>query len=372
MLGDVLSVIRWKEAHGEILDRAEEDYAGLLAGLLGFALRRLDQADPKLADEVFTAAAAADVVQLRRVLLAPEVSSRLRLAHRGGGDDGELAVFLVRSFEIERAWRSGSAPSGGVRPGEGRLLWSALGDCCFDTARGAWIEQLPVAGLIVDADSPAAVRFDHGLRMKCGMEAYSDPAARGLALSKLWAAVEALDLVDPAISAFVRRFTLVANVVMDREMDGFSSGSMNQYVGRSIFWNAHLTSVDTGTLAEALVHEAIHTLLDMHRARTHWVPSPRQSSADDVIVSPWTGSGLLLESFLQACFVWYGLLHFWRTVGASSAPFSRERVEKGVSMARAGFLKGSLTEHLSRERPGIAPEVLELISDMQADVAKAG
>ena len=312
MLGDVLSVIRWEEAHGQILDRAEDDYVTLLAGLLGSALHRLDQADPELADEVF-AAAAADVDSLRRLLLAPETSCRLRLANQGDWDDRELAVFLARSFELELARRSGSAPSHGVRPGEGPLLWSALGDCCFDIARGVWVEQPPVAGLVVDADSPAAVRFDIGLRMKCGMEAYNDPAARGLALRKLGVAVEALDLVDPVISAFVRRFTQVDNVVTDRGMDGFSSGSMNQYVGRSIFWNAHLTSVDAGTLAEALVHEAIHTLLDMHRSRNPWVLGPRQPAGEhDVIVSPWTGAGLLLEPFLQACFVWYGLLHFWR------------------------------------------------------------
>ena len=42
----------------------------------------------------------------------------------------------------------------------------------------------------------------------------------------------------------------------------------------------------------------------------------------------------------------------------------------GLSLARAGFLKGPLTGRLSPEHPRIAPEVLELICDMQAGVAE--
>ncbi|MFX5245455.1 hypothetical protein ABTD35_22120, partial [Acinetobacter baumannii] len=72
---------------------------------------------------------------------------------------------------------------------------------------------------------------------------------REAAVHKVEEAMCAIEAVDLRIAAFVRRFTLAISIVTDDEGRRFSSGSVNQYVGRSILWNAHLPSVDIGVLA---------------------------------------------------------------------------------------------------------------------------
>ena len=68
--------------------------------------------------------------------------------------------------------------------------------------------------------------------------------------------------------------------------------------------------IDYLDIAEALVHEAIHSLLYMQERCHPWVPAELYAPVPRV-VSPWRGRNLALRPFLQACFVWYGILQFW-------------------------------------------------------------
>src|SRR5208337_3830771 len=164
---------------------------------------------------------------------------------------------------------------------------------------------------------------------------YHEPTTKELALSRLEAAMRALGEADPPVAEFVRHFTLVATVVTTDE-SSFSSGSTIQYVGRSMFCNAHLTAIDSAVLAEALVHEAIHSLLYMHELCEPWV---RYEGLQDAIPieSPWTGSRLALRAFLHACFVWFGLVNFWTRAQRASI-FPPRRIEEHLVMARTGSL----------------------------------
>jgi HEXXH motif-containing protein len=179
--------------------------------------------------------------------------------------------------------------------------------------------------------------------------------------------MQALDAVSAIIASFTRRFTMVANLLIDEEA-GFSSGSTNEYVGRSIFWNAHRESVDTGALAEALVHEAIHSLLSMTQVVDPWFVSNDWLSRTATIESPWTGAKLRIEPFLQACFVWFGLAHFWATSQHSNC-FTAQCMETGLARCRQGFLKGSLSSRMGEYLPDVAPDLVKVIGDMQDRIA---
>ena len=372
MLDGVVGVLKWRGEGPEALELAESTYSSRIAGLLGRELGRLEEADPAQAAAIVELLGAADAATLRRVVLAPETSYRLLWKHLNGQDEQDLWRHLTGALEVELARlpaTSARAPVAASAALPAGARWSALGDAYLDGAGGEVVAQPPLAGLVVDADSPAAIHLHCGLGVGMRLRHYADPAAKQVALQKTEDAMRALDVVDPMIAGFVRRFTLVANVVMDDEGERFSSGSTNQYVGRSIFWNAHLPSVDTGLVAEALVHEAIHALLDMHQLHEPWFLSAELLPDDPVVQSPWTGSPLRLEPFLQACFVWFGLSHFWAAARRRS-PFAAERVERGVAATRRGFLRGPLLPRIEAHLPNIAPELRELVRAMQEDVVR--
>jgi hypothetical protein len=360
MLEGVLGVLQWKGRTQDSLEYAESAYTSMLAERLGASLGELEKVEPERAAHILRLLDVSGPAPLRRVLLAPEMSCRLLWGHPGACDNRDLWQFLSDALEIE----SGSPPtSSGTR-------WSALGNVRCNGATGESVSQPPLAGLVIDADSPAAICFggenDIGIRL----QHYRDPQVKETALRKMERAMLAIDAMEPTIASFGRRFTLVASIVTDGAESGFSSGSTDQYIGRSIFWNAHLTGVSTEVLAEAIVHEAIHSLLYMHEVREPWFLFPEQYSFDVLIESPWTGAKLRLEPFLQACFVWFGLTNFW-TLAQRNSPFDAECARERLNTARRGFTLGPLLSRIAEHVHLITPNLLELIRLMQDDIMSA-
>jgi hypothetical protein len=305
-----------------------------VAGNLGHYLRQIEAEGSELPARILALLSQADAKTLRRVVLAPETTSRVLYAHPGGCDDRSLGQYLTELLE--------SGP-----------------------------EQPTEVGLVVDSDSSAAVCFDYSTLRDGGMrlEHYSDPAARELAIGKLASAMRGIDATDRGVASIVRRYTLVANVLVDSENPKFTSGSTSQYVGRSLFCNAHLPSVDTELLADSLVHEAIHSLLYMHELCEPWILDEAVITRCSVVESPWSGATLMVRPFLQACFVWFGLTHFWMRAQRRST-FQPERVEARLATARGGFLNGPLEARLADYVRYISPTLLELLGAMQEMVLK--
>lgn len=332
MLDGVLTALRWRGGAEEALDVTESAYASFVSGQLGQELGKLDETDPARGAEVLGMLSLANADDLRRAVLAPETCSRLLWGHPGRCDDRDFWAYLTDALQ--------DAPPAATR-----------------------------CGLVVDTESPAATCFDYSTLHEGGMrlEHYSDPRAKEAALVKLDQAMRGVDEVDADLGGFVRRFTLVANVVVDSDSGKFTSGSTGQYIGRSIFCNSELASADIELLAESLVHEATHSLLYMHEALHPWVLRDEPFDAEAVVVSPWSGATLPVRPFLQACFVWFALVNFW-SLAQGGRTFGQTRVEERLAVARRGFLAGPLIDLISEYVPHIAPELLGLVRAMQDEV----
>ena len=277
-----------------------------------------------------------DADALSDVVLAPETSSRVLWGHPGRCDERDLASYLADVLTA-----------------------------------GVVVSER--AGLRVDTDSPAAVCFDYTTLRDGGMRLawYDDVADRDLALSRLDQAVLGIEATDPGVAAFVRRFTLVANPVVNTETPAYTSGSTSQYIGRSLICNAHLPGVDAGVVAESLVHEATHSLLYMHEVTEPWLLDERLIDRDSVVRSPWSGATLMLRPFLQACFVWFGLANFWALASTDgTGAFEPERVSQRLTMTRRGFEQGPLLALVADYAPNISPALLSLVAAMQDDVLR--
>ena len=332
MLEGVVDVLKWSVDPSAALNLAEDRYSSHLASLLGHRLGELEASDPLRAGTIVQLLEDLGAEALRRVIVAPETS--FRLLWQGHGHD--------------------------------EALWRALEGTRLD-ARNGFRHAPLVGGLAIDAAGTAAVRIHPHLAIGLPLLPYEQKDRREAALHKVAEAMCTIDAAEPRIAAFVRRFTLAVSIVTDDEGRRFSSGSMNQYVGRSILWNAHLPSVDIASLAEALVHEAIHAYLYMHEACDPWFVDHEMIPDHPVVTSPWTGAELRLEPFLQACFVWFGLLHFWRSADRAGI-FPGGRAAKGIALAHSGFCKGPLLSYIPALGRHLREPVAELVRHMQENI----
>ena len=369
MLAETLHVLRWKSAQEGVFEQVERAYTSLAAGSLGSSLAECARGNPRQAEHIIGLMTEMDADHLRQVLLAPESASRLLWGHPGACDERDVWSYLVDVLEVEAAL---ATPMAGrtANLSTPRRRWSALGDFCVNDSGAAVIWQRPLAGLAIDSESPFAVCFNCSSVRNGSMrlEHFADGPGKDLALERIRTAMLAIEAADPQVAGFVRRFTLIAHVVVDSGTDKFSSGSSGEYTGRSILCNAHLPGVSIEVLAEALVHEAIHSFLYMQEACHAWVSDEEQCSDEAVVRSPWSGAMLPLRNFLQACFVWFGLAHFWMRA-PQGRPFERNRLEARLETARQGFLAGRLLNRISEFLPSIAPRVLDLVDAMQENIA---
>ncbi len=350
-------VLAWRPGREQDWLAVHDGYQARLADRLGDALARADRHWPGRAQDLRAAIAGLSNHGLQRFLFAPETASRLLwpACH----DPAEALAFLGRGVAVERALEAGD-------PGPARRTWSALGDAWTGpTGPG---RQPSVAGLPpLDLISPHARAVDlEGEAIRLATPRAAQPAAeRRIVLARLTAIGAALARLGPAWPLFVRTFTKVLVLQPDPDAPrSFSSGTSGQYPGRSLLANAHLPSVSLEVIADGLVHESIHGLLYMQEQQRPWVLTDALYGGQKVTRSPWTGTPLPLRPYMQAAFVWYGLLHFWSQALAAGV-FDPARARERLRIAARGFLGAPLVSQLEPFRSDLAPELPDAIGEMQ-------
>jgi hypothetical protein len=299
-----------------------------------------------------------------RVLTAPETS--YRIIYKDSCTLSEAADFIQRSLQSEMA-REGSTTEFKDD------IWTPYGDMCF-RSDGSVFRFPQISGpMPLDFGSPLVAKVDLGGpgNSMAEVRAPFDTSEVELIIERLNLACQGIHAACPQLLDFVLTFNKVVISVKDpAEPNRFSSGSTTQYVGRTFFTNPHVDSVDIVDLAEALVHEGIHAVLFMDELRHPWGDIAELRDGVRRVGSPWTGNSLSLSSFLQACFVWYGLAHFW-ALALRERAFDPQRIKQRFIQAVCGFLGGPLVQNLETFLPGIYPEVVETIQKMQARVVNA-
>jgi hypothetical protein len=344
-------ILSWSNSEA-LFSEVHEAYVEMVSDALGVYLRvlrtqirdfstRIEMAIEKCSDEAFL-----------RVVLAPETVARLLFF--GLNNLCESATFLNDAFQAELLLETDCRNSD-------RELWTALGDIRIVPGVRHVPRPCPVGRIPVDFDSPHGRSFESQKRDLGGSRIVLGEEERNLALDRLSAAYRLLS--DVGLTKFVSQFTKVIVLTRD-DARGFSSGSETRYIGRSELCNLHNSGIDHFDVAEALVHESIHSILYMEERRRPWVPAALYAPIPRV-VSPWSGRVLPLRPFLQACFVWYGIAQFWGKT-ATTANFPPDAIAERLARSTRGFLGPLLRECLLQEDvDAISPEVLAAIAEMQ-------
>lgn len=236
----------------------------------------------------------------------------------------------------------------------------------------AALQANPQGGALLDFDGPAhradaarrfdrfgAVPLDHRPRVH----------------QRIQEAFDLLHAGSPAAARFTRRFTRVIAPIQTADADGeFGSFSSSWYPARTVLLNAHSRSMSLEELAAALLHEAIHSLVDVSEIGDRLIVDGRSGAG--LVNSPWTGARISLQSLLDAYFVWYGLLRFWLQTRSRGA-VERARADELIARCSEGFMpalsevvRGRLVDVHAETRAAI-DLVREAVSNLETAAAPA-
>lgn len=300
---------------------------------------------------------------------------------------------LFKEF-IGRSIRAEETRAGDISLEVLEEYWSASGDfICRGAEASAHIpktenrlryQSTPISSMLsVDFRSPEALSIElHGEHGQLSLKQLGNKVSSGsLALysisdqssiaKRLATAYKYISSVAPHVAWFVDTFTLslVVRVDLDRP-NRFTSGSSGQFVGRTCLINPTAKGVDDAVLAEALIHEAIHSLLYMQERNRAWVNNRDVFSGEGYrTTSPWSDNPLRPRQFMQACFVWFGLYNFWRDPEAKSIFGLAARRQE--LKARDGFYRNKLADLTASWKYFSDPEVIDTIQRLQEQVIRS-
>lgn len=252
---------------------------------------------------------------------------------------------------------------GQVPASKHRQIWSALGDTAYSLSDDdKWnldFEAAELGGFLpVDTRCPATRGEIPGVPTKSSTISVDDEAAI-VALLR-----EALSIIEAANAVTLQFLIDFARVIVARqtsEDDGFHSAGARITPGRMVMTNPLRRFDKAESIVDALVHEAIHCAIDHCEFEK---PILTLGRTDDMIRSPWTGKPLDLNTFVQACCVWYGLTHFWQ--GVVQNPRLRSKgSEAMLAQARKGFGKANPVSTVEQYAASFDPELIEAIQCMR-------
>lgn len=240
--------------------------------------------------------------------------------------------------------------------------WTALGDYLLEADGRVSFEapRLP-CGAVLDWQSPNAL--SELPEISGEFQPFTFEEARG-ACRRLSDAHALVSDASAHWAALMGRFLRVVLLRRDPSADAFSSATSRLAIGRPVLRNPHLPAGSPEVVADGLVHEAVHTLLD-HLELTDPIVCSDAHARDALIPSNWTGRPLDLNTYVHACLVWFALSRFWMEALRAGAG-ERETVIRLLTSRTSGFFNGpALADAVSPYRRALAADVPEVLAEIQ-------
>jgi len=164
-------------------------------------------------------------------------------------------------------------------------------------------------------------------------------------LSKVKASIDFMESASTPAFNFFRLYTREIKVLKDRTRDSFWSSSPERKMLGTYLWNINPQTCTIESIVDALLHEAVHSYLDINsllRAQPTsdckpWMSNQLMYDGISRLQSPWTGAPLSVPIFIHACFVWFSLASFWAGVAMAEISYNRGAARHLFSRAIRGF-----------------------------------
>lgn len=361
----LIDLLEWKPG-SNLIAEYERASSARAEARLSWALAAVSGRSATVGADLVAVARDLPAESVVRIALAPELEYQVRLGRLSeDGVDG-LGSFLAQSLQAELLLVYER-----IRMVESRGVWTALGDACVRPPRS------PKSGSknrITRAPELAkAVRLDFASPYNRGDVARRFAGVAGVPAREQRSTVaqlrEALALVASSSTeahAFTLAFTrVVAPICVSKLADDFGSFSSSWYPGRTVLVNPHSPRMGRLEQAAALVHEAIHGLIDVSELGNRLLADGKRPRHP--VKSPWTGATISLQSLLDAYFVWYGLLWLWqRATENRAAPVDVARAQ--IERCRRGF-DPEFESVVGDELPAVHPFAEQSIASLREAVA---
>jgi len=322
---------------GGVLFRSVHDaFLDEVSAALGSALSVVNAEDNYLC-EVTELIERVSPIGLLRFVLAPETTARTTSRIL----PPDAARFFRESLQAELARDGGAVTTSNV-------IWSAVGDLWVSRA-GSVQHSVPGIRLFpVDLDSP----FLRSVHLTGPQTRATLPLAtlshedRCAVVERLAESEAAVERTDPGVARFLQMFVKVLTLRSSHHTR-FECSSLTRFVGRALFYGVGWSEVSREELAESIVHEAIHACLLMAE-RSGWLGRDGGIfTLSREVISPWTGARIRPSSFIHACFVWYGLVNFWR-LAVERGSFEQTSAEGRLWKAAGGFIRRAPSDCLEK------------------------
>jgi hypothetical protein len=374
MVTDLTSYFGWED-RCDFVNALQESLVEAQCSRFERVVRALRTLDANRAEKLIERFSRLPEQSFLRVFMAPETGYRLGY---DGADHSDRTAAYLESVLFAEELRLGLVEH------RGGPVWSALGDTYVPGKDGIASEAheectlsfdprrtyvAPVVdGIVVDFASPNAL----GKLVHVAGDAA--PMSAGNALTSLERVQRAIRLIDRASAgarAMFGAFTSVIIVRYDPSARNFyTSASTTFCLKRPVLRNPFVPSATISEIADGLVHEAIHCVCDAVEIREfRWLTGDERSPELSAVKirSPWTERPLDLHTYLQACWVWYGLWNFWLAALSTEAHDAAETV-RCASRAYRGFHGGAALERLESARVHVLPAVVEALAEAQSRV----
>lgn len=295
---------------------------------------------------------------LARVLAAPETSRRIAKIQYGTSRHVE---FFRSAISVEEILQGRNSP---------RPCWSGLGDFYFagsticDPRYEDWNPEqslvAPRLGSLIPVDFLSPHAREINSLPNCPFVPYTPQEAAAI-WKNLDTALSHIASIDRNACSLIRRFVSVV-VPRTNPSRPHSSGASStpSHIGRLLIRNCHLMSV--GGLIDSLVHEAIHALLFVIEICEPFITD---MSANQIFVrSPWSNNLLPVQTYLHACFVWYGLANFWAHAEVSGL-LRPDSATNYRTIAMSGYQSVNPVDALLPHRHLVRSTILDVVGSLQ-------
>ncbi|MET0063040.1 MAG: hypothetical protein ABW176_12185 [Candidatus Thiodiazotropha endolucinida] len=306
---------------------------------------------------------------LKRILISPELNKRVNLAARG--DSSEFARFIQSSLTAEHLLMDESDMSCDAEPS---VLWTALGDYQFSvsavkkTKVMSQPKYLNDWGLLVDWKSPNTVNPIDDDIGKTGFDQIMplNTCANAIHESEEKLSLSAYLIADvcPQAQSFIKRVLSVVCLRFSEGVErGYLSYSSRDRIGRAVLVNCDLPQATIPVLVNALIHEAIHSLIYRLEIHTPLSEIPKSASEIRYVSSPWSGKQLRLSTYLHACYIYWALYSFWDQASLFGKIDDRIIQEQRQHLI-GGFIKNKATLKSAVTTGMIKPAIAKQIGNM--------
>ena len=331
VLARLPDVLAWGEA-GATLDSLGELQHSVCWRRLRSALNFIGSYDHSLARKMEEALAALSSNGLSRFITAPQTYMCISRLQK----EPAKSVMALSEYLNAELVRDGTTAQGA------RGYWTALGDFYSrKTSNGTpdaalsvidkdAVYQAPRIGEIVPVDffSPNVAWAKQTTISSLADYLEFTPADREIVVNRLDESLGRIADTSEAAAQLIKRFTKV--IIPIRVAQGAGSNSKRSSPGRVMMRGVE--NADSAIVASCLVHESIHQFLYVLEFAGRFVLNEPLGG----VVSYWTGRKLPLDSFIHACFVWYGLANFWMQARTRNT-FPEDIANRELTKCLAGF-----------------------------------